>query len=74
VIQVGRGLISQDELRLGDERPCDGNTLLLAAGEFRGILVALIGDADRFQQRQDAATTLGRACRSRTIREASASR
>ena len=33
-IQIACGLIGEERARFGDDGPCNGDTLLLAAGEF----------------------------------------
>src|SRR6266403_1250413 len=38
-IQVSRWLVGEENLRLIDDRPRDGHALLLAAGEFRGLVM-----------------------------------
>ncbi len=39
LIERGRHLVADDEIRLGGERPRDRNPLLLAAGQFGGLPV-----------------------------------
>jgi hypothetical protein len=51
VIEIGGRLVGEHQLRIGDERSRDRDALLLAARELVGILVALIADAYRLQQR-----------------------
>ena len=46
-------LVRQQHLRLGGQRTGDADALLLAAGQFRGIAVALVGEADHREQRLD---------------------
>ena len=40
-VEVSRGLVGQDQGRLLDDGPRDGDALLLAAGEFVGVAVFL---------------------------------
>ena len=51
-IEGGGGFVEQHDLRIHGQRPDDGDTLLLAAGEHVGVLVGLVGKADAGQQRQ----------------------
>ncbi len=50
-IERGGRLVEQHDLRLHGERACDGDALLLAAGQPRRIDVALVGQADLGEQR-----------------------
>ena len=43
------GLIGQDDLRLGDERPGDGHALFLSAAELIGIVSGPVEQAEPFQ-------------------------
>src|SRR6267143_1552454 len=38
-IQISRGLVGEENLRLIDDRARDGHALLFAAGEFRGLVM-----------------------------------
>src|SRR5438105_4885377 len=49
-VEVAGGLVGDDEPRLVHEGPCDGDALLLAAGELTGILVELAGQSDGLQR------------------------
>ena len=53
-VQVSGGLVGQDDFRLREQGPGDGDTLLLAAGEVVGEVLELILEAqgadDLFQE------------------------
>ena len=49
-IQRGDGFIRQHELRLLDQGPCDGDTLLLPAGEGIGALECCSGHVQLIQR------------------------
>ena len=53
-VEVARGLVGEHDGRLGDERPGDGDALLLTAGELGGPVAAPIGEADTVEQVEDA--------------------
>ena len=46
-IEVGGGLVGDDQRRLADECPRNGDTLLLAAGEFVRPVVTPLGEANQ---------------------------
>ena len=48
-IQVPRGLIREDQIRVGHDRPGDGNALLLAAGELPRNMVHSVFQAHQRQ-------------------------
>ena len=50
-VERGGRLVEEHDLGRHGERAHDGDTLLLAAGEHRGILVCLVGKADALKQR-----------------------
>ena len=49
-VERGCRLVEQHELRLHGERAGDGDALLLAAGELRGVGVDFVGEADAVEQ------------------------
>ena len=52
-IQGGGGFIAQKHLGTVGQGAGDTDALLLSAGQLRGVLVFLIGQADQFQQGVD---------------------
>ena len=50
-VEVARRLVGQDQGRLGDERPGDGDALLLAAGQLAGPVADPVGQADLLEAR-----------------------
>ena len=48
-VQVGQGLVHQQNAGLNDESTGQSNTLLLTAGEFVGLPVCQMGDLHQFQ-------------------------
>ena len=44
------GLVKQDDVRIHGQRPGDGNTLLLSAGEIVGVVEGLGAETDRMEQ------------------------
>ena len=50
-VERGGRLVEEHDLGRHGERAHDGDTLLLPAGEHRGILVCLVGKADALKQR-----------------------
>lgn len=48
-VEIAGGFIADEKLRVCDERSCDGDALLLAAGELLGEVVGPFGDADEFE-------------------------
>ena len=54
-VQVGEGLVHADDGGVGDQRPGDGHTLLLAAGELgHGLLKLLVAEVHLFGDLPDA--------------------
>src|SRR5579862_4225064 len=53
-IEIAGGLISKDDFRLVDEGAGDGHALLLAAGEFRGLVIEASGDAEELGEDVEA--------------------
>ena len=45
-VEVAGRLVGKDHLRIGDDRPRDGDALLLAAGKFVGVVAGAVGEAD----------------------------
>ena len=58
-IERGGGLVEKQPPRLHDERPQDGDPLLLAAGEFGRTLVGVVGQAKPLQRLPHASPRLG---------------
>ena len=58
-IQIGEGLIEQQQLRARRQGTCQGHALLLAAGEFMRILALAAGQVDSRQHLPDARGALG---------------
>ena len=48
-IQVAGWLVGQDDRGFVDQRPRDGDTLLLPAGKFTGQVIQTFAQTDRFQ-------------------------
>ena len=48
-VEVAGGFVGQDQRRLGDQRPGDGDPLLLAAGQLAGPVLDPVGEADPVQ-------------------------
>lgn len=57
-VERGRGLVGEEHGRLAGERPGDADTLLLPAGELRGVRLGLVGEADEVEQLTDPARPL----------------
>ena len=51
-VEGARRLVEEHDLRLHAQGPRDGDALLLPAGELRGILVGLLGNADTAEKLQ----------------------
>ena len=49
-VEVAGRLVGQEDGRVGDERAGDGDALLLAAGELRGVVAFAAGQADVVQR------------------------
>jgi len=49
-IEGSGGFVGEEDAGLAGEGAGDGNALFLAAGEVGGVSVALVGEADRFEQ------------------------
>ena len=49
-IEGGGGFVADDEWGFVDECACDGDALLLAAGEFVGVIAPTGAEAHRFQR------------------------
>ncbi len=45
-VEVAGRLVGEDHPRFGDERPGDGDALLLATGQLAGAVVGPVGEAD----------------------------
>ena len=58
-VEGAGGLVAEQNLGIGRERPCDGNALLLAAGELRGVGVSLVGKSDELEKLTGALFGLG---------------
>ena len=62
-VEVAGRLVGEDERRLGDERPGDGDALLLAAGQLGRLVVEAVAQAEPLERgrrpraRARAATT-----------------
>jgi hypothetical protein len=63
-VEVAGGLVGQQQRRLVHERPGDGDTLALAAGEQGRQRLGLVGHAQLLQQRHGPAAGGGPAPRS----------
>ena len=50
VVEVGGGLVGEEQRRVVDERPRDRDALLLAAGQVAGPMPAAIGQAEAIEQ------------------------
>ena len=50
-VEAAGGFVGGDQDRVIGERAGDGDPLALAAGDFRGTFVGVLGDADGVQQR-----------------------
>ena len=59
-VEVARGLVGQDQVRLVDQRARHGHALLLAARELRREVVAAVGDIHLLEHRLDARAALVR--------------
>src|SRR5438477_8874503 len=57
-IEISRGLVGHDDLRIGDDRARDGDALLLAAGELAGSVVGAIREVDQLEREIDASLAL----------------
>ncbi len=53
-VECGEGLVEEDDVGLGGQRPRDGDALLLAAGQLRGHPVAGVREADEREEVLDA--------------------
>ena len=58
-IEVGKGLVQQQELRLRCQRPRQGDALLLPAREFMRVAVLGVGQADEVEHFGHARQSLG---------------
>ena len=76
-VEGAGGLVGEDDRRLGEQRPGDGDALLLAAGQLLGRVVEPVADAEPLGQARPAgpgrplarpAAAAGRCCRWRTGR------
>jgi len=54
-VQVSGGLVGEDDRRLGDDRPGDGRSLLLAARKLRRDVATAVGKTDRVDCSERAA-------------------
>ena len=59
-VQVGQRLVQQQHRRLDDQRPCQGNTLALAAGELARVAVDMLVQMYECQRLQGALAAFGR--------------
>ena len=57
-VEVAGGLVAEDELRVGDDRPGNGHALLLPAGELLRIVARPVDDAHALQHLVDLLPTL----------------
>ena len=57
-IQVSRGLVGEEECRIGDNGSRNGNPLLLTSGELAGIMLHPVLQADQTQSRLDVIVPL----------------
>jgi hypothetical protein len=55
-VERGEGLVEQDDLRLGGERPGQGDPLALAPGQLVGVRPRPFGQADQLEARLDLAS------------------
>ena len=51
-VEVAGRLVGEHHLRPGDDRPGDGDALLLAAGKFVRVVAGAVGEADLVERRQ----------------------
>ena len=58
-VEVRQRFVHEQNRGLRRERSCDGDTLLLAAGELRGVVARAVGQTDDFEQ---LGRTLHRIC------------
>ena len=53
-VEVGQGLVQQEDARLDDHGPGEGDALLLAAGELAGLALPEVAELHRLQDPGDA--------------------
>ncbi len=58
-IEVAGGLIRDNDTRLVDQRPGNGDALLLATGELIGTMIQARGEADSFEQHASTEANVG---------------
>jgi hypothetical protein len=58
-VEVAGGLVGQDEYRIFDQRPRDGDALLLTARELGGIVQLAVAQAHRAQTRSGPRSRAG---------------
>ena len=58
-VEVAGGLVGEDHRRFGDERPGDGDALLLAARQLAGPVVGPVRQPDLLERLQRALAPLG---------------
>ena len=58
-VEVAGGLVGEDQRGLGDQRPGDGDALLLAAGQLAGPVVGPVGEADLVERGERPLAALG---------------
>jgi hypothetical protein len=59
VIEVGGGLVGEDDIRLGDQGAGDGHALALAAAQLVGAVTGELGQLHHFEKMHDALPALG---------------
>ena len=67
-VQVGEGLVGQDHLGPGRQRPGQGHPLLLAGGEFMGHPILQAGQSHHFQHLRHPVGTPGPSSPNATLR------
>ena len=50
-VEVAGRLVADQQGRIGDQRAGDGDALRLAAGQFAGLVLGAVGEADQGQRR-----------------------
>src|SRR5215475_8314922 len=55
-VEIAGGLVGQHNARLGDQRPSDGDALLLAPGEFAGPVAGPVSESDLLQRQRGSLT------------------
>ena len=52
VVQVARGLVGEQDRRVVEHRAAEGDPLLLAAGELRGVVIPAVEDPELLEERE----------------------